>query len=231
MAALAQFPDGSLTVEAVCRCCVHVLPVDSVAIGVIGPSATWESMGASDATATLLQAQQILAGEGPAYDALTRGGPVLVDDLSTGFDRWPGFTAALGDGARGSLFAFPLQIGAISVGVMNLSRTVPGPLEGPEAADVLTVADIVTMVLLTRSEDLDGDGFGAETWWAPSPTSSEIHQATGMVVAQLSVPPRVAYLRLRAYAFATERSLYEVARAVIDRHLRFDDDDEDEDVS
>lgn len=226
MAALAEFPDGSLTVEAICRCCVQVLPVDRAAIGVIGPSATWESMGASDATATLLQAQQILAGEGPAFDALTRGGPVLADDLSIEFDRWPGLTAALGVHASGALFAFPLQIGAISVGVLNLHRTEPGPLDGADVTDVLAVADVVTMVLLTRSEDIDLEGFGAETWWAPSPSSTEIHQATGMVVAQLSVSPRVAYLRLRAHAFATETPLHDVARAVIDRRLRFDRESE-----
>lgn len=226
MAALAGYPDGSLTGNAVCTCCVQVLPVDRAAIGVVGPSATWESVGASDATATLLQTQQIIAGEGPAFDALSRGGPVLVDDLSTEADRWPGLTAALGARASGALFAFPLQIGAISVGVLNLHCTEPRPLDGSDAADVMTVADIVTTVLLARAEDIDTDALGTEKWWAPSPSSIEIHQATGMVVAQLSVSPRIAYLRLRAHAFATEQELHEVARAVIDRRLRFDRESE-----
>lgn len=226
MAALAGYPDGSLTGDAVCMCCVQVLPVDRAAIGVVGPSATWESVGASDATATLLQAQQIVAGEGPAFDALSRGGPVLVDDLSTEADRWPGLTAALGAKASGALAAFPLQIGAISVGVLNLHRTEPRPLDGSDTSDVLTVADIVTTVLLARAEVIDTDAHGVEKWWAPSPTSTEIHQATGMVVAQLSVSPRIAYLRLRAHAFATEQALHEVARAVIDRRLRFDRESE-----
>ena len=63
-------------------------------------------------------------------------------------------------------------------------------------------------------------------WWTPSPASSEIHQATGMVVAQLSVTARIAYLRLRAHAFAQDRPLIEVAREVIERRLRFESDEE-----
>jgi hypothetical protein len=47
-----------------------------------------------------------------------------------------------------------------------------------------------------------------------------------MVVAQLAVPPSVAYLRLRAYAFAHDRALTAVARDVIERRLRFDPEDE-----
>lgn len=222
MAALADYPDGSLTPDALSVCCVRVLPVDSAAIGVSAPSATWEPLGASDATAKRLQAQQILAGEGPAFDALARSGPVLVGDLSAGLDRWPGFIAALDGYARGALFAFPLLIGAISVGVLELSRNEPIPLERAEMADAAAVADVVTTVLLTRNDPADGDETGASAWTAPLSNSIEIHQATGMVVAQLRVPPRVAYLRLRAHAFATERPLHEVARAVIERRLRFD---------
>jgi hypothetical protein len=40
------------------------------------------------------------------------------------------------------------------------------------------------------------------------------------------VPPRIAYLRLRAHAFANDVPLTEVARDVIERRLRFDPDDE-----
>ena len=46
-----------------------------------------------------------------------------------------------------------------------------------------------------------------------------------MVVAQLAVHPRVAYLRLRAHAFANDLPLVTVAREVIDRRLRFEIDD------
>jgi hypothetical protein len=134
--------------------------------------------------------------------------------------------AALGGDARGSMYAFPLQIGAIAVGVLDLYRADPIPLEPNDMTKMLAVADIVTMVLLSRSPPMDGAASTSDVWWTPSPSSREVHQATGMVVAQLAVPPSVAYLRLRAYAFTHDRRLTEVARDVINRRLRFDPGDE-----
>jgi AmiR/NasT family two-component response regulator len=45
----------------------------------------------------------------------------------------------------------------------------------------------------------------------------EIHQATGMIMAQLGVSAEEALLRLRARAFAQGRTSSDVARAIIDR--------------
>jgi hypothetical protein len=227
MAALAEYPDGSLGPRELCVSCVKVLPVDRAALTIgVAATTTWEPLSATDEIAARIEAHQVITGEGPAVDAVARGGPVLVDDLATQFDRWPGFLAALGRDARGSMFAFPLQIGAIAVGVLDLYRAKPVPVEPAEMTAMLAVTDIVTMVLLSRAPPADFNTNAADSWWTPSPSSSEIHQATGMVVAQLSVPPRVAYLRLRAHAFAQDRPLTEVAREVIERQLRFDPDDD-----
>ncbi len=225
MSAIAQYPDGTLGPRELCLSCVKVLPVQRAAITVGVASATWETLGASDDRAMRIERHQIVAGEGPAVDAAACGGPVLVDDLSAQFDRWPGFTTTAGDDARGALFAFPLQIGAISVGVLDLSRDEPPELQPADMLAISGVTDIVTMVLLSRPAHGGTDGQGPDSWWIPSPSSTEIHQATGMVVAQLSVPPSVAYLRLRAYAFARDQALVDVARDVIERRLRFDPED------
>src|SRR3954454_2366917 len=201
-AALADYPDGSLGPDQLCLCCVKVLPVDhaAITISIGGESTTWEPLGASDELAARLQAKQLLVGEGPAMDAITRGGPVVVDDLSRQFDRWPGFAAALGTDANRAMYAFPLQIGAISMGVLELCRDSASPLQPQEMMAMLSVVDIVTMVLLSRAPPAEDDSVGVDVWWAPMPSSTEIHQATGMVVAQLAGAPRIAYLRLRAYA-------------------------------
>jgi hypothetical protein len=225
MAALAEHPDGSLGPNELCLSCVKVLPIDRAAIAIGVASVTWEPLGASDETATRIEAHQAVTGEGPASDATARAGPVLVDDLAKEFNRWPGFTAALGDDAQGAMFAFPLQIGAIAVGVLDLYRVAPVPLEPGHMTAMLEVADIVTMVLLSRAPPRDVVANSAELWWVPSPASSQIHQATGMVVAQLEVPPGIAYLRLRAFAFAHDIPLTTVAHDVIERRLRFNPDD------
>ena len=50
-----------------------------------------------------------------------------------------------------------------------------------------------------------------------------VHQATGMVKAQLNVGIAEALVRLRAYAYAAERPIEDVARDVVGRRLRFDE--------
>ena len=53
---------------------------------------------------------------------------------------------------------------------------------------------------------------------------AEIHQATSMVLVQLGVSPTDALARLRAFAFAEQRLLGEIARDVVSRRLRFSRD-------
>ena len=53
---------------------------------------------------------------------------------------------------------------------------------------------------------------------------AEIYQASGMVMAQLDCTIDEAMARLRAYAFAHDEPLQDVARQVVDRKLRFDPD-------
>jgi hypothetical protein len=50
-----------------------------------------------------------------------------------------------------------------------------------------------------------------------------VHQATGIVAAQIEVSVAQALIRLRAYAFATGRTLTVVAQDVVARRLRFDE--------
>ena len=48
-----------------------------------------------------------------------------------------------------------------------------------------------------------------------------VHQATGMVLAQLGTTADDAHLILQARAFADSRPMREVARDVIERRIRF----------
>ena len=53
-------------------------------------------------------------------------------------------------------------------------------------------------------------------------TRAEVSQATGMLIAQLEITPTEALVRLRAHAYATNRSATDVARDILDRRLRLD---------
>src|SRR4029077_3082717 len=55
---------------------------------------------------------------------------------------------------------------------------------------------------------------------------AEIDQATGMASEQLDVAIGQAFVRLRAYAYAQDRRLSEVARDIVARRLRLNPDPE-----
>jgi hypothetical protein len=52
-----------------------------------------------------------------------------------------------------------------------------------------------------------------------------------MVAAQLDVSVGQALIRMRAHAFGNDRTLTDVARAVVDRQLRFDAQNGEKDLS
>jgi hypothetical protein len=70
----------------------------------------------------------------------------------------------------------------------------------------------------THQSEEGGEGAGAYS-------RREVHQATGMVLAQMHITPAEALLVLRGHAFASGRTVLEVAADVIDRRLDFSTED------
>ncbi|MBJ7465549.1 MAG: ANTAR domain-containing protein [Mycolicibacterium sp.] len=124
------------------------------------------------------------------------------------------------------MYALPLQLGAIQVGVLSLYLKPGTRLNNRDFGDAIAVADLVTSLLLASGTTDRPDPL--DYWWVQPQSSREIHQATGMVVAQLGVSARDAYALLQGYAFARGRGLDEVAAEVVHHRLRIDVDPEDD---
>lgn len=204
------------------------LGVDGIAAGMgTGPAGMVLAWGQQQTSAALEDAQFTL-GQGPSVEALADGAPVLVADLAAAGARWPAFAFAAQVLGVGALFAFPLQIGAISVGALLAHRAVRGPLSVQQLADALALADAVTVLLLHQAapetDATGGTAYAAPCpgWAAPSTYRAQVHQATGMISVQLDVDLAEALVRLRAHAYAEDRRVAEVADDVVGRRLRFD---------
>jgi GAF domain-containing protein len=170
---------------------------------------------ATDPLAGRLADQAALLGEGPDTDAADTGKPVAVADLSAPPHRraWPVYSAAaLAAGAR-SVVAVPLRTGSTRIGLLGLYSRRPLVLVTPQRAEVDAIADVVIGLLL---EDMGAPGPSP----ARAPQCPEIHQATGIVAAQLGVGVGEALARLRAHAYASATPLSEIARDVVTRLLR-----------
>ena len=163
---------------------------------------------------------QFELGEGPCLEACASGSPVLLPDLADGAARWPVFTAAARPGVRAE-FCFPLGVEATCIGVFDLYRDEPGMLSDEQLADAVVAADIARDAMLYL-QDLPGHPGLAALLDMVGMDRIVVHQATGMIAVQLDATPADALARLRASAFQSGRSIYDIAQDVVERRVRFD---------
>ncbi len=199
----------------VCVAGVHLLGVDAAGLTLMTKSelgAVW----ASDRLAETVEDLQFALGEGPALDAHGLGRPALEPNLAEAASRWPFFAPQAVELGICAVFSYPLQIGVIRLGALNLFRKEPGWLSKGQLSDALVLADVATQDII----DLQAEG---SLHWPLSDRFAErarVHQATGMVAAQIESDMANALARLRGYAFANELTIFEVAEEVIGRRLR-----------
>ena len=178
----------------------------------------------SDERSRTLEELQFSLGEGPSHDAFAQREMIDEPDLENARPvRWPNFTAtALELGTRG-VFALPLNAGTKCIGVLTLYRDVAGPLSREQLSDGWVVADEVARSMLEIQARSDPDLLAADLNDAAS-HRAEVHQASGMIAVQLGVSVADAEVRLRAHAYAGNRSVVDVARDIVERRLRLIDD-------
>jgi hypothetical protein len=208
--------------EDVCAPYVAKLPITGAAVSLFGGSVAETLVAASDDLAASLDELQFKLGEGPRWRALKTRLPVLIPDAqSTAGHEWPMFHKAIAGTDVAALFVYPLALGAVDLGVVELYRAFPGNLSRSDQSMAAVLAGqtswyLLRKVLTLRSSDTDP---------ALEPalmSRREIHQATGMVLAQSGATAAESLLLLRAYAFANDLTLKETAAAVLARTLSFD---------
>jgi hypothetical protein len=202
---------------------VTELSITGASVSVVMGNRQQSTISVSDEIAAKLDELQFVLGEGPHWDALRSGEPVLAPDLrGLNRDDWPMLHGALAGFEVGALFAFPLRTGAVTIGVVDLYRSDPGPLS---TRDVLGAVDLAREVAprafqyaitLANDEAPPSTGLAVEM-------RREVHQATGMILVQLDTSATEAFARLRAHAFASGISIQEVAKDVVQRRLNFRD--------
>jgi GAF domain-containing protein len=205
----------------ICGAAATALSASGTGVSVMTGEGIWGFAVASDPASQQLEELQFTLGEGPCVDAMATSRPVLVPDLAT--SRWPMYARAVQEYGIRSVFAFPLRTGPASIGVLEVFRARAGRMTQEDVAQSLTFAEIARTTMLDGQDEApDGgtpDGFDESPGY-----HAEVFQAQGMVMVQLDVSLAEALLRMRAYAYAQGRPLADVARDVVARMLRFDED-------
>jgi len=180
------------------------------------------SLCASNEVSQLIEELQYTLGEGPCVDAYQQDRVVAEPDLADPVTRrWVAFAPpALEAGVR-AVFGFPLRVGTVRLGAIDLYRDRSGPLSDDQHADALVMADVTARWVLEAQAGAP-PGAVARELEVGSDFHFAVHNAAGMVSVQAGISVTEALIRLRAFAFSQDRLLADVAQDVIDRRLRLE---------
>jgi len=214
--------EGAWSAAWLCAVCPQITGVSGAGIMLMSGDVPRGSVGTSDEVSGLIEELQYTLGEGPCVDAYQQDRVVTEPDLADPVTRrWVAFTPPVLRAGVRALFGFPLRIGTVRLGALNLYRDRPGPLSGQQHADALGLASMAARWVLEAQA-------AASSGAVPSQLETDadfrfvVHNAAGMISVQQAITVTDALIRLRAYAFSHDRLLSDVAQDVVDRKLRLE---------
>lgn len=197
-----------------CQACVEILAADGGALTLSSTTPERLTVSTSNGNSARYEDLQEVLGEGPGQVAYTEGRTVV--EVIDGVDstRFPVFSE-LAESVTGpvTIYAVPMRPAGQIIGVLTV-YSVEGPLAF-STPDAQFLADAVGAALLGDPASVSALSY--PTW----PERARVHQATGMVVAQLGVAPEDALALLRASAYAQSESLDQVADDIVSGRLNF----------
>ncbi len=212
----SRFLEGAAqSLERTCRAMVDNLGLAGVAVRLRPHHGTSAVLVAPEGASRRLGEMEFSLGEGPGLSAHGSRRPVLVPDLAgPGGAEWPGFRqTAVAEGVA-AVFAYPLHVGAVRFGTLELFAVRAGILNARRTSLVGTFAEIMTGILLDGGLTLP-DGALSPGLTRVFDHRAEVAQAQGMVMVDLGTTLGEAMARLRAHAFSEGIPLIELARRVI----------------
>jgi GAF domain-containing protein len=207
--------------KRLCEVCAEAIGVSGAGIMLMSGDISGGSICTNEVSALIEELQYALS-EGPCVDAHRFGLPVVEPNLAEPITiRWPAFTGPAIEAGVRAVFGFPLRVGGVRLGALDLYCDQPGPLTDEQHADALVMAEIVTQTILVLQANAPPEALASELE-AGANFHDAVHHASGMVAVQLDVSVAQALLRLKAHAFGNNRLLADVAHDVVTRTVRFD---------
>jgi GAF domain-containing protein len=207
--------------DTLCASSAEIARVDGAGVVLIMRGNALGTVCSSNATVEAVEEVQYSLGEGPCLEAFRTKAPVLVPDLAADdVVRFPGFReGALEAGVRAA-FGFPILVGSVCIGALNLYQHRAGTLSTDQFADALVVAHVAGRTVLEWQSVAGNGSLARQLEHLPS-NRAVVHQAAGIVSVQAATTVDDALALLRAYAFSHNRPINEVAAEVVSGALRF----------
>jgi hypothetical protein len=219
---LAELSDGESMWPAARLCAVspQITGMKGAGVMLMSGDLPRGSLCSSDEVSQLIEELQYTLGEGPCVDACQRDTIVSEPDLADPETRrWFAFTPPVLQAGVRAVFGFPLRVGTVRLGALDLYRDRPGELSSDQHADALVLAAVTARWVLDAQAGAPS-GVVAEQLEAGADFHFAVHNAAGIVSVQEGISVTDALIRLRAFAYSHDRLLDDVAQDVIARRLR-----------
>jgi len=205
--------DVFATLQRVIDATLAVFQVDGASLALEHEDGSLRWVVVTDGAAGLLEDAQRELGEGPGLAAYAEGAAVVVVELATA-RRFERLAAAVTQvGLRGVL-AVPVAVAGRPVGALSVYATQPCPWSAIDVAAVGAYAGVVAELLRAGMALGARDAEVAELTQALT-ARVWVEQAKGALVATEGLDPAAASQRLRTRAGASQRTVADVAREVV----------------
>jgi hypothetical protein len=217
----ALVANGDDSEQSLCVSSADVAGVDGAGVMLILHGRALGTVCSSDPMVDAVEEIQFNLGEGPCLEAFATRAPILIPDLAArDVVRCPGFReGALAVGVHAA-FGFPILVGSVCIGALNLYQRRTGALTDEQFADALAVAHVAGWTLLGWQSVAGERSLARQLEHVPA-NRAVVHQATGMVSVQLAMTVDDALAVLRAYSYSNNRPIGDVATEVVQGKLRF----------
>jgi GAF domain-containing protein len=167
----------------------------------------WEIGAVTDALVTQIYQEQIDAGDGPLFAALTNGSTVYVADVATE-TTWPAWSTRLTSYGVGSVLHVPMWAADQLIGVLSLYNG---------RSDAFTADDEAIAHILARHASVAvAAARDGETMTAAVDARKLVGQAMGILMERFDLDETRAFEILKRYSQDTNTKLRDVAQHLID---------------
>jgi hypothetical protein len=218
---LTQHPSGDL-ISRLCCVATTVIPCEDAVVvlgamyDVNGPISSCQELG------TQLANTEFELGEGPSFVVRETGRYQFTGNLRTQLPAlWPVLGSWCQEFGIRAVASYPLQVGHAQLGALHAVMTSEGPVEPAGHASALAIADLLTDALLYLQSGLTEIDF-VQLLATSDSDRLRVHQATGMTAEMLGCSIADAMAVMRARAFESDISLYELSRRIVAREIRIE---------
>ncbi len=191
----------------------EVLQADGAAV-CVGIDERLVFLTATGAEVREIEQVQMRLQEGPCHDAWQEGATVVVRDITTETQRWPGFSPALLEVGLCSVMSVPMQLGGLHFGALNVFSRTERDWDEDEGQVTHVLADMATTYVLNSQELKDSNRTRAQLQTALD-SRIVIEQAKGILAERHGVSVEQAFELMRRYVRSVNDNLHPFAAAVV----------------